>query len=257
MVQPIMQRKNRKIQTIEKLLALIRESGLQPGQHFPSERKLADLFHVSRNTVREAIRMLEERGIVDVRTGSGCYLKMTVDGLLTWNDVEVEPDADGFRQRMEARYLILPPLIELAAERMDDAGIRKLEHTVVRLSKAIIERKTVEIIRENNGFYRTLVQGAHNGVLESITEKLHLDSGFTRELLENLSEEDLNRYFACYVKVLEAVRNGDKQHARRFAEQNILVAYDLLTQSVNIPFPEALAQRLTQLTDVLPVEKTT
>ena len=62
-------------QLTEQIEALIRSDQLRPGDKMPSERQLATQFEVSRVVVREATRNLEARGIIEVRQGSGAYVK--------------------------------------------------------------------------------------------------------------------------------------------------------------------------------------
>src|SRR5205814_1558428 len=53
------------------LLETIHAHGLQPGERLPSERELGEQFGVSRTVIREAVRALAAKGVIDVRTGSG------------------------------------------------------------------------------------------------------------------------------------------------------------------------------------------
>jgi GntR family transcriptional repressor for pyruvate dehydrogenase complex len=59
---------------VDQLLEGIRSGAFPPGSVLPAERELAARFGVSRGSVREAIRVLEHSGVVDVRTGSGTYI---------------------------------------------------------------------------------------------------------------------------------------------------------------------------------------
>ncbi len=55
----------------ELLLETILSPGLQPGDRLPSERELGEQFGVSRTVIREAVRALAAKGVINVRTGSG------------------------------------------------------------------------------------------------------------------------------------------------------------------------------------------
>lgn len=54
--------------------AYIRQNNLQPGDRIPSERELSAQFQTGRHSVREALRVLENQGIIEVRMGSGTYV---------------------------------------------------------------------------------------------------------------------------------------------------------------------------------------
>ena len=60
---------------VEKLLALVQERGLQPGQKLPAERQLAEVLGVSRTSVREAIQKLTSQGVLSARRGDGTYVQ--------------------------------------------------------------------------------------------------------------------------------------------------------------------------------------
>lgn len=53
----------------------IRKNKLGPGDKLPSERDMASMLQTSRHTVREALRILEDRGVIYVKTGSGAFVK--------------------------------------------------------------------------------------------------------------------------------------------------------------------------------------
>jgi len=69
-------------EAVSKLRAFIENSDLGPGDFLPAERKLSETFLVSRHTLREAIKALQEKGILAVKRGSGNYIASTsVSGL--------------------------------------------------------------------------------------------------------------------------------------------------------------------------------
>jgi len=62
------------LQLVERLRNLIREEGLRPGDRLPSESELAARFGAARGSVREALKLLEQDGLVDVRHGLGRFV---------------------------------------------------------------------------------------------------------------------------------------------------------------------------------------
>ena len=67
-------------QTVNNLLQFIRDEHLQPGQRLPNEYELAEQLHVGRGTIREAIRELVSRNVLDVRQGAGTFISFK-DGI--------------------------------------------------------------------------------------------------------------------------------------------------------------------------------
>ncbi len=63
---------------LDQLASYVEKSALVPGAKLPTERKLCDVLGVGRSTVREALKRWEALGIVEMRQGSGVYLKVAV-----------------------------------------------------------------------------------------------------------------------------------------------------------------------------------
>src|SRR5688572_31643065 len=59
---------------VDQIVEGVRAGAFRPGRALPAERVLAARFRVSRSSLREAIRVLEHAGVLDVRTGSGTYV---------------------------------------------------------------------------------------------------------------------------------------------------------------------------------------
>lgn len=59
----------------DSIYSYIQMNGLHPGDKLPSEREMSTMLHASRNSVREALRILEDRDLIEVRTGLGIFIK--------------------------------------------------------------------------------------------------------------------------------------------------------------------------------------
>lgn len=66
------------IRLADNILSYIKKADIRPGMRIPSERKLAEMFQTSRTSVREAVRILENKGILEIQIGNGMYLKETM-----------------------------------------------------------------------------------------------------------------------------------------------------------------------------------
>lgn len=71
---PLRDRRSLPLQLRDRILATIRDDGLRPGEQIPSEAVLSERFQVGRSTVREAMKLLERDGIVEVRHGRGSFV---------------------------------------------------------------------------------------------------------------------------------------------------------------------------------------
>ena len=74
-IEPLVREQRLYERVVERILALIQDDTWNPGDRLPPERDLAEAFGVSRTVVREAIKVLEARGVLESITGSGIYVR--------------------------------------------------------------------------------------------------------------------------------------------------------------------------------------
>jgi DNA-binding FadR family transcriptional regulator len=202
----------------DRIINYIRDNLVQPGEPLPAERKLAELFQASRNSVREALRLLQSQGIVEVRKGSGCYVRQSPFG---------EANSDFCRERMsyfaqkgnevkilleqlEARRLFVPRLVNLAVTRMDEEHISRIESNVIALSRAVLARDYGRMIQEDNRFYKNIADCTDNNVISFQVEQLQFArSEYTTMLLQSISDDEINNIFAGYVRIITAIKKRD------------------------------------------------
>ena len=89
----------------DQLLMYIQEKNIAIGSKLPSEYKLAELFGVGRSTIREAVKSLVTKGILEVKRGSGTFVTSTK---------RVADDPSGFAQ-FEDKYRLAMELFEMTA----------------------------------------------------------------------------------------------------------------------------------------------
>ena len=113
---------------VAKIKDMIDKGRFKSGDQLPVERELAEVFRVSRSSVREAIRSLESQGLLESRQGNGTYIaKHPVESLVTPLASIICSEKDGQRELFEMRRLIEPQLASLAAERATEEEILQME----------------------------------------------------------------------------------------------------------------------------------
>ncbi|MGT2832519.1 FadR/GntR family transcriptional regulator [Streptococcus halotolerans] len=124
--------------TAERLLQFILEQGFEVGQRLPNEYDLSEALDAGRSTVREAVRSLVARNILEVRQGSGTYIS---------SKQGVAEDPFGFafvKDRIklttdlfELRYLLEPRIAERAAQFAKEEDIERLEKLALAIEEAL------------------------------------------------------------------------------------------------------------------------
>ena len=152
------------------MMQAILSGKLRPGDKLPTEREMVEQFGTSRVSVREAVRLLEQMGLVEIRRGAG--------GGTFVVGPEYRPVADSFRVKMQlshgtvdhltdARMLLEPGLCRLAAQHADAKDMERLRAVVEEQETLVRQRK--EVSSYDLKFHRAIIEASHNPVLALTT----------------------------------------------------------------------------------------
>lgn len=209
-----------------RLQALANSGDLKPGDRLPPERQLAHLFGVSRNSVREAIKSLEQRGILVSRPGAGTFL---VD-----ND-EVNPAgvlSEVFalqRHRMdeifELRLLLEPQIAHLAAQRADEHELGHLRSLMLSYQAALQEGRPAQDIE--HAFHDAIAAATGNQTLVRLMDTV-------RDLVGESRDEALQspQRLVCSVqdhgRILDALCRRDAEGTRQAMADHLMRTRDIV-----------------------------
>lgn len=135
------EKKNRKslgAQTEDELMKYILQKPVKPGQKIPNEFELAEKFGVGRSTIREAVKGLVSRGILEVRRGSGTYVINTnslAEDPLGFGKIEDKYELA--LQLFEVRLMIEPEIASIACKNASEEDLLQLKSSVMRRKNCI------------------------------------------------------------------------------------------------------------------------
>jgi GntR family transcriptional repressor for pyruvate dehydrogenase complex len=198
---------------------LIRKGELQVGDKLPPERKLAETFKVSRNSVREAIRALAEKNVVRSRRGDGTYICAPDDSMVTES---LRRTVQGQRQRIEEifefRRLLEPQIAFLAARNMSRNELDRLKILVVDQERRIIAGKDDADL--DAAFHLLLAGATGNRVIHEVVRTLsHVLSETRSEALQ--SEERRRASVRTHILIIDALERGDGAGAREAMHRHL------------------------------------
>ena len=147
-------------QTADLILALVEAHRLAPGDRLPGERDLAERLGVSRPSLREALIALEVEGRVEIRMGSGIYVRT---GAAAAPELEVE----GPMELLSARCIIESAIAEEAARHVSPAVIARLDDHLAGMTAAVHDR--MQAIRLDCAFHVEIAQATGNALLANFT----------------------------------------------------------------------------------------
>jgi GntR family transcriptional repressor for pyruvate dehydrogenase complex len=192
----------------------IYEGRIASGDKLPSERELVRRLGASRVAVREALRALEHRGLLDVRQGAaGGYFVRALDPGIVSRDFQTllrlgRLTAD---QLMEARALIEPEVARLAAERASDLDAKALRASLEE--RAAVVEAGGEPRDLDVAFHRRLADVARNPIHAVAIEAL-LDLEVELVAPAALADADRVEVQVAHEALLGAVEARDGERAR-------------------------------------------
>ena len=161
-------------QLVLELERMIAEEFPVPGDRLPKESELAERFHVSRIVVREAIKVLEDRGVLEVRAGSGTYalapsiekVKESLKRLFKDRPFPAQSDAE---LMLELRGVLEESVAGLAAVRATPEDLETMEAALVAMGAGRSDEETAEA---DLRFHLAVARAAHNPYFEMVIEPL-------------------------------------------------------------------------------------
>jgi GntR family transcriptional repressor for pyruvate dehydrogenase complex len=159
-------------QVVQAILAAVGDKRLGPGERLPDENTMALEFEVSRNCVREALRILETMGVVQVRHGRGCFVVDTETGSeppklwLYWLKAFQSEVLD----LLEAREAVETKAAQLAAARSGPKETAEVERLAGEMALAALAPDTdIETFaRLDRAFHAAVTRASHNSFLVSL-----------------------------------------------------------------------------------------
>jgi GntR family transcriptional repressor for pyruvate dehydrogenase complex len=207
-------------QIVHQIEDSIIKGDLKPGDQLPAERELAQRFGVSRTAVREAVKALREKGLVEAYSGRGTFITDgTTQAVRQSLDLMVKiGQLEGSTQLAEVRSILEPEIAALAAERIQETELATMREAVAVMDRAIEDAQAY--IEADLDFHLALAEGAANPIILSL-----LDS-----IVALLREQRL-RIFSVpggpqrgqvhHKRILDAVERRDPQQAREAMREHL------------------------------------
>lgn len=173
------------------------------GEKLPTEMKLCDQMSVSRTCVREAIRVLQAIGYVEIRPGKGAFVanyQKSTDNSSLWYDVE----GVKFYDFMEVRMAIETLSVRLAVERATDKQIRELREIHTSFVEATEKRDMPKMIMLDELFHTKIITFTNNQLLININKQLlerfriYRGDSFTNKMVYKNAVEPHERILLCF-----------------------------------------------------------
>jgi DNA-binding FadR family transcriptional regulator len=204
----------------EQIRAYIVNSGLKSGDQLPTESSLAEQLGISKTTVREALKALENVGILEARHGIGNFIKeFSYDVILENLPYSIETDVNSFEEIVEVRACLEGYFLARDMDKFGEQDIADLRSIYRELEKTNSPDLLKEAIEAHSDFHRALYRHSGNrllikliGVFSTLQRNLvHINQYWTT---------DPDNFLAQHREIITAIEQRDAQRVVRAMESH-------------------------------------
>jgi GntR family transcriptional repressor for pyruvate dehydrogenase complex len=162
-------------EAVLQIKSLIVQGALRPGDKLPSERKLMKKLSVSRSSIREAFRILEGLGLVEVKPGRGAFVTDTSkrrELLSKWTSWLLEHRQEAV-DLLEVRQAFEPTAAAFAAERIEDSELEAIGKTLTIMENSGRAGDIESAVQADIKFHDLISQATHNTLLIKLSESVN------------------------------------------------------------------------------------
>jgi GntR family transcriptional regulator, transcriptional repressor for pyruvate dehydrogenase complex len=208
---------------------------LEPGHKLPPEREMAEQFATSRVALREALRSLEQEGMIEIRRGFGGgafvadfdnALRALTDSLN--NVVKLGQANSG--NLTEVRSMLEPVMARMAAARATEDDVQAMQKIVEaqeqELASGVLSRKF------DMEFHRVVANACHNPVLSIVVTAINdaIRDAIYRSKLTTEMRQQVVRY---HREVFQAISRRDEDLAGRLMEEHVVAVQRHVSANVS------------------------
>jgi DNA-binding FadR family transcriptional regulator len=209
-------------QVLQELQRLIATEYAAPGSRLPKETELAERFQVSRIVIREAMKILEDRGMVEVRAGRGTLTvpprpdRVKESLLWLFRDQPI-PTIEEMESMLELRQVLEETSASLAAVRATGENLKEIEEALGGMAR---EGDLSYTIEADLRFHRAVMRAAHNPYLEMVLDPVM--SVFVQQIKVS---DSFSTRLEMHRHIFEEIRDrnpiGARQSVRRLMKKTL------------------------------------
>ncbi|MDT8380595.1 MAG: FadR/GntR family transcriptional regulator [Desulfotignum sp.] len=188
---------------VDQIQEAILTKKLAPGTRLPAERDLKEMFNTSRGTLREALRVLEQKGLIEIKlgvTGGAIVKQIDTDPLMESLALLIQSGEVSLEHLSEFRIKIEGSLVELATQRATPEDIEELERLQAIARRCFERRDWESFLKTDETMHTYIGTMTRNPVFQFIQKSIH---------------DNIHRYYQDYLpmnreRTLENLRDFDK-----------------------------------------------
>jgi GntR family transcriptional repressor for pyruvate dehydrogenase complex len=216
-----------------RIQTLVRNGELRSGSRLPPEPKLAEMLHVSRGSLREALKGLVFLGLVKARPGDGTYIQPSLSGVIRkhfqWMLLLQEIK---YLELLELRQILEPAAAALAARRATKDDIEKMKEALAGMRAGL--QHPEKFMANEIVFHECILQAAKNAAIQTTMGMMYDAMAEGRRRVLPLID-DLKRNFDRHERIFNLIQKRDARGARLEVLEDLHYAESLLRGDLESP----------------------
>ena len=205
------------------------EGELHPGDKLPSEEKLSKKMNVGRSTVREAIKMLEALGVVEIRRGDGTYIVESMDARsinpLIFSLILQTGNSKGL---VELRYMVESGFMKLAIDKLTETDLNKVKKALDKHKEAVENENYQNLGELDMKFHYTILEIIRNPFISELSQTvLELFRASISRTTKMVPERAVRDHETLY----KALKSRDKNKVEKAVQESFEIWKDHIREN--------------------------
>ena len=206
------------------VLDYIKKNNLMPGDKLPSENSLAKTLDVSSRSVRDAYKILQAQGLIEIKHGKGAYLvNNAYDSFLSTLSTSLQFSNDTetlILKLIQVRQIVEPSMAEIAASKRTERELQILRDILHSMDAAAEAKDPEQFVFYDIRFHKTIFDIADNDILITLYNVLW------EVILESLKKTDFRVFTeedakTAHHEIFEAIKDKDGKRAARIITEQL------------------------------------
>jgi len=202
------------------------DGNLKPGDLLPSEASLKDIFNASRPTIREALRVLEQSGLIEIKAGAkgGAFVKLLSEDVIIENlELLIAVNQISLIQLMEFRACIEPSAAVLAARNYTESDLDIINPLKQQITHVLEKKifKSREFLDIDLKLHLAVAKLSKNPVLKSIQKSVVISVSKKLNSFYQIQKDEIEKTLNDFLTLLDAIENKNEEIAQKVISKHL------------------------------------
>jgi len=199
---------------------------LKAGDQLPPERELKEMLQTSRSTLREALRVLEHKGLIEIKlgVGGGARVKaVSADRITESLDLLIRFQKVSLNHLAEFREGVEGDVVALAAERAKPTDIETLNRLLARAEKCVNAGvcQLGDFLQADKALHLSFARISGNPIYISVLTMVHENIHRYYERFLAMKDREMKENYQDLANIVQAVKGGQADKARQLAQGHV------------------------------------